>query len=221
MKARALFFVVMSSCILGVSAQTPDAPIVTVIDTDFSKGRKQHVQTLTLDDLVKLHGHLCDGLAVGYIGLREALIRLYPDSVIDRTNTRAVSASSPCLGDAAIFLSGGRSQFGTFYVDNELGYFAVLQRIDNGKAVGVKLRKGVKPEAIQQLGTLAEQQKLNGCDIDYLRKLEDDFTEFVLTARVSDVFEIDDLSPFEWSPKLSPPYVKTDIINKDAPACDH
>ena len=51
-------------------AQTPS---IKVLDTDFSKGRLQNVQTITLDDAVKLHGHLCDGLVVGFLGLKETL----------------------------------------------------------------------------------------------------------------------------------------------------
>lgn len=42
-------------------------PSVKVLDTDFSKGRLKNVQTINLNDAVKLHGHLCDGLVVGFM----------------------------------------------------------------------------------------------------------------------------------------------------------
>jgi acetolactate decarboxylase len=45
-------------------------------DTDFSKGRLGHTQEITIDDVAKFHGHLCDGLVVGFLGLREALYKL-------------------------------------------------------------------------------------------------------------------------------------------------
>ncbi|WP_394331308.1 FmdE family protein [Pricia antarctica] len=37
------------------------------------------------DDLVKFHGHLCDGLVVGHLALQLAMHELYPDGIIDRT----------------------------------------------------------------------------------------------------------------------------------------
>ncbi|MBK7819033.1 MAG: hypothetical protein IPJ60_16985 [Sphingobacteriaceae bacterium] len=92
--------------ILLVSNVLSQNPSIKVLDTDFSKGRLQNVQTITLNDAVKLHGHLCDGLVVGFLGLKEGLYKLYPDSIIDRTNNRIVSKPSPCLTDIAIFMTG-------------------------------------------------------------------------------------------------------------------
>lgn len=51
-----------------VFAQNPG---IKVLDTDFSKGRLQNVQIITLNDAVKMHGHLCDGLVIGFLGLKE------------------------------------------------------------------------------------------------------------------------------------------------------
>ncbi len=77
------------------------------IDTDFSKGRLSHEQTITLNDLEKFHGHLCDGLVVGALAMQQVVKALYPDQPIDRTNLRIVSKPSPCLTDVAIYLTGG------------------------------------------------------------------------------------------------------------------
>lgn len=84
------------------------AQSIKVNDTDFSKGRLGNIQPVDLQDLSKFHGHLCDGLAEGFLALQQALYELYPDSIIDRTNTRIVSKPSPCLTDVAIYLTGGR-----------------------------------------------------------------------------------------------------------------
>ena len=70
-------------------------PSIKVLDTDFSKGRLQNVQTISLNDAVKLHGHLCYGLVVGFLGLKETLYKLYPDSIIDRTNNRTHHSAQP------------------------------------------------------------------------------------------------------------------------------
>ena len=151
---------------------------VKVIDTDFSKGRLQNVQTITLDDAVKLHGHLCDGLVVGFLGLKETMYKLYTDSIIDRTNNRIVSKPSPCLTDIAIFMTGARYQYNTFYVSDSIKYQFIVQRIDNEKTYGVKLKSGLMPSAIDSLGKLAVKGDLDACGIDSLRKFVSQFSLF-------------------------------------------
>jgi len=196
-------------------------PNIQTIDTDFSKGRLNHEQTITLDDTAKFHGHLCDGLVVGFLGLREALYRLYPDKIIDRTNTRIVSKSSPCLTDIAIYLTGGRYQFNTFYVDDNILYSYIVQRIDNGLTYAVKLKPDIKPSIIEEMGNKAIEEKLSPCDLDHLKKLEDDFSASLLSSVPADLFIVEKLNDFKWEPVLENKYVKTDIINKALPLCNH
>lgn len=188
-------------------------------DTDFSKGRLGNIQEITLDDMVKFHGHLCDGLVVGFLGLREALYKLYPDSIIDRTNTRIVSNTSPCLTDIGVYLSGGRYQFNTFYVDDKLKGLYTVSRIDNNKTYQVKLKPGVKPTAIDSLGSLAVQRKLSPCALEELRNLEDNFSEKLVAQKASESYHIEELTHFRWNPVLKNTFVKTDIVNKDGEKC--
>ena len=194
-------------------------PSIKVIDTDFSKGRLKHKQAITINDLEKFHGHLCDGLVVGTLALHEAMKELYPNQSIDRTNLRIVSKPSPCLTDAAVYLTGGRYQFNTFYVDKDFDGLYIIQRIDNSKTVSVSLNNGVKPSAIDSLGSIAIQQELSPCDIDHLRKLEDDFTKSLIQSDPTTLFTVKEISSFEWNPKTKNDYVKTDIINKNLPEC--
>lgn len=196
-------------------------PTIQTIDADFSKGRLNHIQTISLEDTAKFHGHLCDGLIVGFLGLKEALQQLYPDGIIDRTNTRIVSKSSPCLSDIAIYLSGGRYQFNTFYVDNSIGYNFIVQRIDNGFAVGVNLAKSVKPSIIDELGNKAVAQELSPCEIDELKKMEDAFSEKLLTLNPKEAFIIETIKSFNWQPILDNNFIKSDIINKSLPSCNY
>ncbi|MCC5946063.1 MAG: acetolactate decarboxylase [Bernardetiaceae bacterium] len=192
---------------------------VRTIDTDFSKGRLSFEQDIAFSDLIKFHGHFCDGLLVGYQGLAEALAMLYPDGTIDRTNTRIVSRSSPCLTDVAVYLTGARYQFNTFYVSDDIDYMYIVQRIDNGKAVGVNLKKGVKPEAIDRLGAQAVAGELSPCALDSLRKLEDDFALYLKETPIATNYSFQNIEGFEWSPILKNDFIKTDILNKDQPAC--
>ncbi|WP_027001091.1 formylmethanofuran dehydrogenase subunit E family protein [Eisenibacter elegans] len=202
------------------SCNTSDKfPEFETIDTDFSKGRLTHKQKITIDDLEKFHGHLCDGLVVGAFAMKEAMKELYPNQLIDRTNLRIVSKPSPCLTDVAIYLTGGRYQFNTFYVDAEFEGLYIIQRIDNLKTVSVSLNNGVKPTAIDSLGNIAIQQKLSPCDIDHLQKLEDDFTQNLIQSDPTKLFTVKEIQHFEWQPKTKNDYLKTDIINKNLPDC--
>lgn len=213
---KLLFFSFAIFLMQDIFAQNPS---LTVLDTDFSKGRLTHQQTISLDDVAKFHGHMCDGLAVGFLGLREALYQLYPDSLIDRTNTRIISKSSPCLTDIAVYLTGGRYQFNTFYVSDSIRFMYIVQRIDNGSAYGVKLKPDVKPSAIDSLGNLANIGKLDACGLDNLRQMENAFLLQLLAAIPQDIYIVEELKELNWNPTLEATFLKTDVVNKNVPAC--
>jgi len=195
-------------------------PSIKVLDTDFSKGRLQNVQTITLNDAVKLHGHLCDGLVIGFLGLKETMCKLYADSVVDRTNNRIVSKSSPCLTDIAIFMTGARYQYNTYYVSDSINYLFVVQRIDTKKTYGVKLKLGIMPTAIDSLGKLAIKGDLDECGIDSLRKMENDFSTFLLSLKNPQIlFIISEIKNYQWLPVLNSNFIKTDILNKKLQNC--
>ena len=194
-------------------------PSIKVLDTDFSKGRLQNVQTITLNDAVKLHGHLCDGLVVGFLGLKEGLYKLYPDSIIDRTNNRIMSKPSPCLSDIAIFMTGARYQYNTYYVSDSIKYQFIVQRIDNEKTYGIKLKSGLMPTAIDSLGRLATKGELDACGIDSLRKLESEFSTFLLSKNPQDLFIIEEIKNYKWLPILKGNFLKTDVLNKKLQNC--
>jgi formylmethanofuran dehydrogenase subunit E len=179
-----------------------------------------HRQTISMNDLEKFHGHLCDGLLVGALAMQQAMKELYPNQPIDRTNVRIVSKPSPCLTDVAIYLTGGRYQFNTFYVDTAFDGLYIVQRIDNNKTVSVSLNKGVKPTAIDSLGDLATQQKLKPCDIDQLRILEDNFTKQLYKSDPNKIFTVKSIDNFTWQPNVKNTFIKTDIINKQQPNCN-
>lgn len=206
-------------CVVFINAVFSQNPSIKVLDTDFSKGRLQNVQTITLDDAVNLHGHLCDGLVVGFLGLKETMYKLYTDSIIDRTNNRIVSKPSPCLTDIAIFMTGARYQYNTFYVSDSIKYQFIVQRIDNEKTYGVKLKSGLLPSAIDSLGKLAVKGDLDACGIDSLRKLESQFSSFLLSKNPQDLFIIEEIKNYKWVPVLKSNFLKTDVLNKKLKDC--
>ena len=189
------------------------APL-SVLDTDFSKGKLRHHQSVSLEDLTRFHGHRCDGLAVGFVGLKTVLYELFPDSVIDRTNLRAVSQPAPCLVDAATYLTGARYPFNTFYTTRDIPYLFIVQRADNGQALGIQLKAGVKPAEIIRLSALAKQRKLSDEDLLELKRLEDAFTDFILRTPPEQLFKVTPLPDFDWQPVLRNDFIKTDVLNK-------
>lgn len=199
----------------------PKGPAFEVLDTDFSKGRLGHTQHIGLGDLEKFHGHLCDGLVVGALAFEQAAGALYPDGPIDRTNLRVASQASPCLTDVAVYLSGGRYPFGSFYVDTAITAIYIVQRIDDGRAVRVALKAGIKPSAIDSLGAIAVAGKLSPCGIDSLRQMEDDFTTFMLSSNASALFVVSEIMDYKWRPYGKNDFVKTDVLNKDLPECGY
>jgi formylmethanofuran dehydrogenase subunit E len=215
MKLKAILIIIIFTN--GVFAQNPS---IEVLDTDFSKGRLQNIQTITLNDAVKLHGHLCDGLVAGFLGLKETMYKLYTDSIIDRTNNRIVSKPSPCLTDIAIFITGARYQYNTFYVSDSIKYQFIVQRIDNEKTYGVKLKLGLMPSAIDSLGKLAVKGDLDACGIDSLRKLENEFSSFLLSKNPKDLFIIEEIKNYKWLPVLKSNFLKTDVLNKKLKGCN-
>lgn len=206
-------------CVVFTNAVFSQNPSIKVLDTDFSKGRLQNVQTITLDDAVKFHGHLCDGLVVGFLELKETMYKLYTDSIIDRTNNRIVSKPSPCLTDIAIFMTGARYQYNTFYVSDSIKYQFIVQRIDAEKTYGVKLKSGLLPAAIDSLGKLAVKGDLDACGIDSLRKLESQFSSFLLSKNPQDLFIIEEIKNYKWVPVLKSNFLKTDVLNKKLKDC--
>lgn len=213
---RSFLSIILLLTIQFVIAQNPS---MEVLDTNFSKGSLNYKQTITLNDVVKFHGHLCDGLVVGFLGAKEALYKLYPDGLIDRTNTRIISKSSPCLTDVATYLTGGRYQFNTFFVSDSISYSYIIQRISDGKPFGVNLKLGINPTEIDRLGNLANDKKLNACELDELRKLEEAFSKKMLDGNPKDNFIIEEIFNFSWKPQLQNNFTKTDILNKDVGTC--
>ncbi len=69
-----------------------------VVDTDSALGRRNlHPKQITLKDMARMHGHLCDGLVTSWVQLSAALPELFPDGVVDRTDVRAVRETVPAV----------------------------------------------------------------------------------------------------------------------------
>ena len=192
---------------------------ITVNDTDFSKGKLGHLQDISISDVAKFHGHSCDGLVEGFMALEYGLKVLYPDGIIDRTNTRVVSKSSPCLTDIAVYITGGRLQYNTFSVDDNIEGIYIVERLDTRQTIAVSRKPNVKPAIIVEMGNKAIAKTLSPCELKTLNTLENAYAKFLKNSQSKDLFEVKEIEDFNWQPKHKT-YIKTDIINKNQSKCN-
>ena len=199
-------------------ARAPYAPIFHVRDTESSLGPyADHTKTITIEDLIKMHGHPCDGLVTAagamYVGLRQ----LYPDGVIDRTDTCCTTNNSPCYGDVAAYLTGGRIRFGTQKIDPNLGNQFILHRISTGQTVTVTLKDGVFPKEVASLEAKLRAGDSSVADIRRCQRMEWDYARHLLNRPLDQSFSVVWMKGYAWQ---ADPYIhagtRGDVIKKNA-----
>ena len=167
----------------------PFTQAVLVRDTESALGRlSTQPKAISLKDLARMHGHLCDGLVISFVELKAALLQLFPDGVVDRTDLRVVSKNGPCWVDAAAWLTGARIAFQTTWE--------------------VRLKPGVFPEPQAKLEShirelWAAGQLVNPADVDRFEAMANELSRhllntppaelLVLTARPGYRFQFNDL----------------------------
>ncbi|MFN7148249.1 MAG: formylmethanofuran dehydrogenase subunit E family protein [Microthrixaceae bacterium] len=124
-------------------------PQFEVIDTRSAQGRLDpRPKTVTIADFILFHGHACDGLLRGAYALRALADVAFPGRPFDRTDLLVVSKNSPCLGDIAAYLTGGRARFGTHRLDDTLGLGFIVQMLSTGQTWEVREEPGFFPPLI-------------------------------------------------------------------------
>lgn len=204
-------------------AWAADAPLprFSVWDTESSHGRyASRTKTIEFTDLVKFHGHACDGLFRGGIALAQALPRLYPDGRIDRTATRVLSKNSPCLGDVAAYLTGGRVRFGSQDVRDDPGVWFIVQRLDNGRTVSVREAAGFYPAELTALESrLVSEGAAAPETLDRLQQAQWAWVrDVLLPSDWAAVYPCTEETAFTWT---EVPYghlgIRTDVLFKGVP----
>lgn len=196
-----------------------NVPVFRVLDTTSSHGRySRHTKEISFDDLVKFHGHACDGLYRSTYALYAAFALLFPDGIIDRTDLRAVSRNSPCIGDAVSYLTGARVRFGTQNVSNEPGVWYILQKISSGKAVEVREEDGFFPRQISETEASlisSEPDELPG-KLDQLKEMQDNWVrDVLLNTKPEEHYHAHEIE-YTWQDvPFSNKGTRTDIIFKD------
>ena len=124
----------------------PYAPTFEILATRGTQGRYYpYTYTVTLKDMIKWHGHDCEGTIHAANAAKVAFKILFPDGIIDRSVLWGISGPSPCWSDAVAFLTGARLQYGNlgFFRDKDYGHAILLYREDTRVAVLATWKKGI------------------------------------------------------------------------------
>jgi formylmethanofuran dehydrogenase subunit E len=127
----------------------PYAPVFEILTTRGTQGRYYpYTFAVTLKDIVKWHGHDCEGLTHAANFCKVAFKILFPDGIIDRSVLGGITGPSPCFSDTVAFLTGARVQYGNlgFFKEKKYGHAAVLYREDTEVAVLATWKKGINSE---------------------------------------------------------------------------
>jgi len=207
------------------AVSAPYVQPIRVRDTDSALGRYSlKTKQIGLKDLARIHGHLCDGLAVSFVEIKAVLTLLFPDGIIDRTDLRAVSKNSPCGVDAVSFMTGARINFRTLRIDPSVGGGFIIQRISTGEAYQVSLKAGVLPEKQDKLeahirALRAKGQSVSAAEIDEAERLANQLSQKVLGTKPAQLVSVKRLRNFHFVP-MALGGSRGDIINKNMPRQD-
>lgn len=196
---------------------------IFVKDTDSAMGRyNMKPKSLTLDILVKAHGHLCDGIAIAFVELSAVLNKIFPNGIVDRTDLYVVSKNSPCLVDAGALMTGARINFKTLSLDNSLAGGFIVQQISTGKTFEVHLKKGIVSKEYKAFENAIRQKRKKGemvsaKEIDVFEKKSDELIAKVLNAKPESILTIKELKNYHFDFNLKDIGSRSDTINKNMP----
>jgi formylmethanofuran dehydrogenase subunit E len=124
----------------------PYAPVFEILATRGTQGRYyEYTYAVGLKEIIKWHGHDCEGLTHAACCCKVAFDILFPDGIVDRSVLRGISGPAPCWSDVVAFLTGARIQYGTlgFFRDARYAHAVVLYREDTRVAVLATWKKGI------------------------------------------------------------------------------
>jgi len=129
---------------------------------------------VTLKDLVRFHGHDCEGITTAANAAWVAFKILFPDGIIDRSVLYGISGESPCWSDAVAFLTGARLQYGNlgFFKDKRYSHAIILYREDTKVAVLATWKEGVNNipgEPVMLPGKITWKPKVTMKEVEALK----------------------------------------------------
>ncbi len=191
----------MSSSLLPEAiAQAPYLPQFRVRDTRHKYGRYDpKPKLISVDDLVRFHGHLCGGLMEAAVALRAAFDVLFPEGIIDRTDLAIISNNSACGGDVAAYLTGARTRFGSHIIHPSLqGGEFIVRRVSSGQVVHVRMRPEVYPKEVKAQMRKLESGEFLPEDIDRFGELQWAYAKRLASSPPFQSTLVEHLTDFVW-----------------------
>jgi formylmethanofuran dehydrogenase subunit E len=213
----------------------PYAPVFEILATRGTQGRYYpYTYAVTLKDIVKFHGHDCEGLSHAAACAKVAFDILFPDGIIDRSVLWGISGTSPCWSDVVAFLTGARIQYGNleFFKDKRYGHAIILYREDTGVAVLATWKEGInnipgepvilpgkiawKPQVdMKEVTSLKEVvKKANGkqtaYQVDLMRYYQWKHVNDVFSHPLEDSYQAQIIQNFKWTDWVDPAKTITD-----------
>ena len=226
----------------------PYAPTFEILATRGTQGRYYpYTYTVTLKDMIKWHGHDCEGTIHAANAAKVAFEILFPDGIVDRSVLRGISGPSPCWSDAVAFLTGARLQYGTlgFFRDKDYGHAILLYREDTQVAVLATWKKGINnipgepvllPESItwtpavsmQEMVDLKRAVKAAGgtptpYQVDLMRYQQWRHVNDILERPLRESYQARIVPDFRWADWIDPaktvakPHPRSDVRLKNYP----
>ncbi len=226
----------------------PYSPVFEILATRGTQGRYYpYTYAVTMKDIVKFHGHDCEGLSHCAACCKLAFKVLFPDGIIDRSVLGGVTGKSPCWSDCTAFLTGGRMQYGnlSFFKEKKYGHALIIYRQDTKQAVMATWKKGInnipgEPPVLP--GVIEWQPKVNSKEVLALKKVvkdaggkptpyQVDLMRYLQFTHINDIFSrpledsyqvkvIENFNLADWadpSKAIANPHKRGDIRLRDYP----
>lgn len=226
----------------------PYAPVFQMLATRGTQGRYYpYTYPVTLKDLIRFHGHDCEGTTHAANAAWVAFKILFPDGIIDRSVLAGITGTSPCWSDAVAYLTGARVQYGNlgFFKDKRYSHAILLYRTDTKVAVLATLKEGInnipdepvmlpgkidwKPKVdtgkVMELKAVVKKAGGNPTpyQVDEMRYLQWLHINDILEHPLEDSYQAKVIENFNWSdwadPKMafSSPIKRSDVRLKNYP----
>lgn len=216
----------------------PYAPVFQMLATKGTAGRYyDYTYAVTLKDMIKFHGHDCEGTTQAANNAYVAFKVLFPDGIIDRSVLWGISGPSPCWSDAVSFLTGARLQYGNlgFFKDKKYGHAILLYREDTGVAVLATWKKGIndipgepvvlpgaiswKPavsmdEMMKLKMTVKQQHDPTPYQLDLMRYMQWKHIDNILEHPLEESYQTRVIPNFKWADWIDPKMVMPNLIKR-------
>jgi len=132
------------------------------------------------------------------------------------TDTGCITNNSPCYGDVAAYLTGGRIRFSTQKIDPSLGNEFILHRFSTNETVKVSLKKGIFPAEVLALERKIRAGTFTLDEVRRCQRMEWDYARRLVNTPPDECFQIVALKDFHWTPDAYEHRgLRGDVVNKD------